>query len=61
MDALELKVTNSLKKTGWCTEIKDGDEMIGYRPRTKKMIYGNLSHLCHDHEIDIILHHDFSK
>jgi len=61
MDALEQKVANSLKKSGWCTEIREGEEMVGYKPRTKKMFYGKLFHLCHDHEIDELLHHNYSK
>lgn len=61
MDALEQKVTNSLKKSGWCTEIREGEELAGYKPRTRKMVYGKLFHLCHDHDIDTLLHHKFSE
>ncbi|AQQ09665.1 MULTISPECIES: hypothetical protein [Sedimentisphaera] len=60
MDALEQKVTKTLEKSGWRTEVRDGVDMVGYRPRTKKMFYGNMFHLCHDHEIDMVLKHDYS-
>ena len=61
MDALEQKVTKSLQKSGWCTEIREGEEMVRYKPRAKKMIYGKLFHLCHNHDVDKVLNHKYSQ
>ncbi|OHB53431.1 MAG: hypothetical protein A2Y07_00015 [Planctomycetes bacterium GWF2_50_10] len=62
MDAVETAFARNMQQHGWWTKSKElstvRDEskhevdIIAYNPKTRKMFYGNLTHLSHDGDED---------